>query len=95
MKRLFQGSYTPEFRAEAVKLVLDQRMAVGAVAKQLSLPKSRLNNWVVAAKAGQLAAIGKDRRQPSEAELELARLRKELAETKLERDLLLSRPQRT
>jgi transposase len=88
MKRLPQGVYTPEFRAEAVKLVLEQKMSVSAAAKQLSLPKSSLNNWVCAARAGELTAIGKDRRVPSEAELELARLRKELAETKLERDLL-------
>lgn len=83
-----QGVYTAEFRAEAVKLVLEQKMAVAAAAKRLSVPKSSLNNWVVAARAGQLAEVGKDRRVPTEIEVELARLRKELAETRLERDLL-------
>ena len=88
MERLPQGVYTPEFRAEAVKLVIEQKMSVAGAAKRLSLPKSSLYNWVCAAKAGELNEVGKDRRMPSEAELELARLRKELAETKLERDLL-------
>lgn len=88
MERLPQGVYTPEFRAEAVKLVIEQKMSVAGAAKRLSLPKSSLYNWVCAAKAGELNEVGKDRRMPSEVELELARLRKELAETKLERDLL-------
>ncbi len=88
MGRLPQGVYTVEFRAEAVKLVLEQKMSVAGAAKRLSVPKSSLNGWVVAARAGQLAEVGKDRRVPTEAEVELARLRKELAETKLERDLL-------
>ena len=88
MERLPQGVYTAEFRAEAVKLVLEQKMSVAGAAKRLSVPKSSLNNWVVAARAGQLADVGKDRRAPTEAEVELVRLRKELAETKLERDLL-------
>lgn len=88
MKRLPQGVYTAELRAEAVKLVTEQKMSVTSAAKKLSLPKSSLNNWVVAARAGQLGSVGKDRRQPTDTELELARLRKELAELKLERDLL-------
>lgn len=88
MERLPQGVYTPEFRAEAVKLVIEQKMSVAGAAKRLSLPKSSLYNWVCVAKAGELHEVGKDRQLPSEAELELARLRKELAETKLERDLL-------
>jgi transposase len=61
MERLPQGVYTAEFRAEAVKLVLAQKMSVAGAAKRLSVPKRSLNNWVVAARAGQLADVGKDR----------------------------------
>ena len=84
MERLPKGIYTQEFRAEAVKLV----EAVDAAAKRLSVPKSSLGNWVRASRTGNLAKVGQGQRVPTETEIELARLRKELAEVKLERDLL-------
>lgn len=88
MERIPKGIYTPEFRVEAVKLVESSGMSVGRAAKQLSIPKSTLDNWVRASREGKLTEIGKNLRQPSELELELARTRKELAEVKLELDLL-------
>lgn len=88
MERIPKGIYTPEFRAEAVKLVETTGISIGRAAKQLSLPKSSLDNWVRAAKEGKLAEVGKGQRLPSELELELARTCKELAETKMERNLL-------
>jgi transposase len=88
MERIPKGIYTPEFRAEAVKLVQTTGLSVAKAAKQLSLPKSSLDNWVRAAKAGKLTQVGKGQRLPSELELELSRTRKELAEVKMERDLL-------
>ena len=88
MERLPKGLYSPEFRAEAVKLVEQTGMSIDRAAKQLSIPKSSLSNWVRAAKKGQLAGVGQGQRVPNEQELELARLRKELAEVKQERDLL-------
>ena len=50
--------------------------------------KSSLDNWVRASRGGKLAEVGKGQRLPTALELELARARKELAEVKLERDLL-------
>ena len=88
MERTPKGIYTPEFRAEAVKLVETAGMSVGRAAKQLSMPKSSLDNWVRAAREGKLADVGKGQRLPSELELELSRTRKELADMKMERDLL-------
>jgi transposase len=88
MERIPKGIYTPEFRAEAVKLVESTGMSIARAAKQLSMPKSSLDNWVRTAREGKLAEVGKGQRLPSELELELARTRKELAETKMERDLL-------
>ncbi len=88
MERIPKGIYTPEFRAEAVKLVEAEGLSVDRAAKRLSVPKSSLGNWVRAARAGELAEVGKGQRLPSDLELELARTRKELAEVKLERDLL-------
>jgi len=88
MERIPKGIYTPEFRAEAVKVVEAEGLSIDQAARQLSVPKSSLSNWVRAARAGKLADIGKSQRLPSELEFELSRTRKELAEVKLERDLL-------
>jgi transposase len=88
MERIPQGKYSPEFRAEAVKLVETEGLSVERAAKRLSLPKSSLFNWVSAARKGKLADVGKGQRIPTELELELSRMRKELAEVKMERDLL-------
>ena len=46
-------SYTHEFKAEAVKLVLNQGLSLREAAKRLSLPKGTLTNWVSNAKGGR------------------------------------------
>jgi transposase len=88
MKGIPQGRYTKEFREEAVKMVLDGGISLPEAARRLSLPPSTLSNWVKAHKAGKLKDIGKNYRPLTEIEMELARVKKELAETKMERDLL-------
>ncbi len=88
MGRIPNGVYTAEFRSEAVKLVVQEGLSVDQAAKRLSVPKSSLGNWVRASRSGKLAKVGQGQRLPTEMEMELARLRKELAEVKLERDLL-------
>ena len=87
MERIPQGKYTPEFRAEAVKLA-QTGIGITAAAKRLSVPKTSLHKWVSAQRAGKLADVGKGQRVPTDQEMELAGLRRELAETKQERDLL-------
>jgi len=88
LKGIPQGRYTREFRQEAVKLVTDEGLSWGEAARRLSLPTSTLANWVKAAKAGRLGEVGKKYRPLTEIEMELARTRKELAEVKMERDIL-------
>ena len=88
MKRIPQGRYSKEFREEAVKLVLDQELKVPEAARRLDVPKSTISNWVRASKEGKLGDIGKNRRQLNDTELELARLKRELAQVKMERDIL-------
>ena len=58
MERIPKGIYTPEFRAEAVKLVEKDGLSVDAAAKRLSVPKSSLGNWVRASRVGKLATVG-------------------------------------
>jgi transposase len=52
------------------------------------LPKSTLENWVRLAREGKLGEIGKGQRQLTDIELELAKVKRELAITKMKRDLL-------
>jgi transposase len=88
MKGIPQGRYTKEFREEAVKLVTEEKLSVPVAAKRLSLPQSTLGNWLKASKSGKLADIGKGQRPLTEIEMDLARTKRELAEVKMERDIL-------
>jgi transposase-like protein len=84
-------TYPVEFRTEAVKLVLEQGLSLERAASRLGIPKGTLANWVVAAKAGSdKPAPGA--RSVAELEAENARLRKELAEARQERDVIKNRP---
>jgi transposase len=83
-----QGRYTKELREEAVKLVTEEKLSLREAARRLCLPPSTLANWVRADKEGRLGEVGKTCRPLSEIEVELARTKKELAEVKMERDIL-------
>ena len=89
MKGVPQGRYTREFRQEAVRLVTEEKLSLPEAARRLSLAPSTLSYWVKAAKAGKLVGdIGKTQRPLTEVEMELAWTKKELAEVKMERDIL-------
>ena len=88
MKRGPQGRYTKEFREEAVKLVTEEKLSLPEAARRLNLPPSTLANWVKQFKAGRLGEVGKTYRPLTEIEMELARTKKELAEVRMERDIL-------
>ena len=77
--------FTEEFRAQAVRLVLDEGKTVGAVARELDLTASALRQWVERARADRTG--GKTGLMTAERE-ELARLRKELRIVREERDIL-------
>ena len=88
MKGIPLGRYTREFRQEAVRLVVEDRIACRKAALRLSLAPSTLAYWVKAHKAGKLGEIGKAQKPMTELEMELAWTKKELAEVKMERDIL-------
>jgi transposase-like protein len=88
MKGAPQGRYTKEFRQEAVKLVLEQKLSWAKAARQLSLPTSTLANWVKAYNTGKLGDIGRSYRPLTEIEMELARVKKENATLKMECEIL-------
>jgi len=81
-------TYTPELREEAVKLVLAQGLTLGEAAKRIAIPMGTLATWVKAAKHGDSAASAPCSRTVPELEAEVAKLRRELAETRMERDIV-------
>ena len=81
-------TYTPEFRAEAVKLVLAHGLSLEEAAQRIVMPKGTLANWISSAKRGSAGTVMPGSRTVPELEAEVARLRKELAETRMERDVI-------
>ena len=77
--------FTEEFRAGAVRLVVDEGKTVGAVARELDLTPSSLGKWVSQARADR--SQGKTGLTSAERE-ELARLRKEVRILAEEREIL-------
>ncbi len=88
MERIPRGRYTREFRQEAVKLVTEEKLSLPEAGRRLSLAPSTVGNWVKAFKAGKLGEVGRSYRPLTEIEMDLARTKKELAEVKMERDIL-------
>jgi len=80
--------YSQELRKEAVKFFKENGLTLVEAAKRLSLPKGTLKNWVYADKQGELATVGKHQKPLTELELELPRVKRELAEVKMERDFI-------
>lgn len=80
--------YSPEFRAEAVRLVLEQGLGQAEAARRLGIAKGTLSNWVVAAKGGKDTSAIPGARSVAELEAEVARLRKALAQANMERDII-------
>ena len=77
--------FTAEFRAGAVRLVLDEGKTVAEVASDLDLTPSALGGWVKQARAD---GDGGKSGLTTEERTELASLRKQVRELKMERDLL-------
>jgi len=77
--------FTPEYKDEAVKLVINTGRPVAVVARELGITEQSLGRWVNAFRVRQDAGDG----SLSETErAELARLRKENSELKMDRAFL-------
>ena len=77
--------FTDEFRAGAVRLVLNEGKRVAEVARDLDLTESALRNWVERARADR---TGGKTGLTTEERVELAALRRELRLVRMERDIL-------
>ena len=80
-------TFSPEFKLEAVKLVRERGVKIGQAAQDLGLHENVLRKWVKdhGSNGGQ-AFPGRGKQRPDDAEI--SRLRRELAKTKAERDIL-------
>jgi transposase len=77
--------FSKEYKAEAVKLVLDEGKSVSQVARDLDLTASALGKWVSQERADR--SNGKTGLTTAERE-ELKRLRKEVRVLRMEREIL-------
>ena len=84
--RRARRQFTDEYKADAVRLVLEDGRTVGAVARDLDLTGSALRQWVEQARADR--SKGKSGLTTAERE-EFARLRKENRQLRQDRELLV------
>ena len=80
-----RAKYTLKFKLEALRLVRAGQ-SILATAKILGLADQTLHNWIRAEQQGRLGGAGGKPVSPEQ--MEIARLRAELARVKMERDIL-------
>lgn len=78
--------YDPEFREGAVRIVRETGKSIAEVARDLDIHPGTLGNWVKKDQAGRGETTGGA--VDADERAELARLRKENAELRMERDVL-------
>jgi transposase len=76
--------YPAEFRADAVALVRSSGRPIAQVAKELGVNHETLRTWVRAAEAAERPGAAAE----SAKDAELARLRRQVVELRLEREIL-------
>jgi transposase len=83
------AKYPPGFRREAVELVRSSDRPIVEVARSLGVTDSTLHNWLKADRDARARAADPNGLTESELELEeLARLRKENVELRVDREIL-------
>src|SRR3569832_1257711 len=86
MSRRKRRKFTPEFKAETVRLVREGGRSIGLIAKELDLTETCVRSWVEQDKAdisrSRSAALTAGERQ------ELETLRRDIKRVRMERDIL-------
>lgn len=85
--------FTLEFREEAARLVLQERMTVLEAARRLEINEKTLGNWVRAGRQGKMPRVtagtsGRKSPSVSELEMEVSKLRAENMRLKMEKEIL-------
>lgn len=81
-------TYTPEFKLEMIKLIEEQGQKIGAVANQYEIGESSLKAWLKRYRAEQQGNPLAEGNALTEEQREIQRLKKEITQLKLERDIL-------
>jgi transposase-like protein len=82
MGRQKRRRYGPEFKAEAVRLVIGTDESIGKIARDLGITEPTLRAWVEAARPKSQKPLTESERS------ELLRLRRDLRRVEMERDIL-------
>ncbi len=86
MTKATRARYTLEFKQEAVRLV-ESGQSIAAASRTLGLVEQTLFNWVKAHREGTLKGA-ESRSKVTAEQMEISRLRAELARVTMERDIL-------
>ena len=86
MTKATRGRYTLEFKQEAIRLV-ESGQSPASVARTLGVVEQTLGNWLKSHRAGSLQG-SPGKAQVTAEQMEISRLRCELARVTMERDIL-------
>jgi len=86
LERIPRQFYTQEFKEEAVSLVVAGGLTVAEVGRRLNISPQTLRNWIN--KYRQEGKVSSGGKSVTDLEAENSRLRKELAEARLEKEIL-------
>ena len=90
MKRIPRRTFTAEFKAEAIKLVTEQKLTHAEVSQKLDIATHSLRTSIDQQARGELkASLGADKLTPDQ--LRIRELERELAIAKMERGILMAR----
>jgi transposase len=78
------SKYPPEFQRDAVAMVLDEQRSIADVARSIGVNEGTLGNWVAKARRERSVGVGLN----ADERAELAELRGEVTQLRMERDLL-------
>jgi transposase len=82
MGRRKQHRYSPEFKAEALRLIAETNEPIKKIARELGVAAKTLHDWRAAARPEPREPLSEDERS------ELQRLRREVVTVRMERDIL-------
>jgi transposase len=80
--------YNPELKAEVIKLLTEERLTQIEVSQRLGIPAGTIGNWASRYAAEAHANSPEGEQSYAELKAENERLRKELMEARLEREIL-------
>jgi len=80
-------TYSSEMKTEVIKMATEQGLSQGEISRRLSIPKGTIVNWITGNPARK-AKSSPGELSAAELKAENAKLRKELAESRMERDIL-------